>query len=141
MADHYLGNPKLKKSGVQIDFTEEQVKEIVTCSQDIEYFCESYMKIVSIDEGLVAFQPYQYQKDIMHAVEDNRFVICKMPRQTGKTTTMAAVICHFAMFNPEFNIAILANKASTAREILSRIQLAYENIPWFLQQEIGRAHV
>lgn len=136
MADHYLGNPKLKKSGVQIDFTEEQVKEIVTCSQDIEYFCENYMKIVSIDEGLVAFQPYQYQKDIMHAVEDNRFVICKMPRQTGKTTTMAAVICHFAMFNPEFNIAILANKASTAREILSRIQLAYENIPWFLQQGV-----
>ena len=72
----------------------------------------------------------------MHSVNENRFVICKMPRQTGKTTTMVAVMLHYALFNPDFNIAILANKAATAREILGRLQLAYENLPWFLQQGI-----
>lgn len=136
MADHYLGNPKLKKANVPMEFTPEQIEEIGKCARDIEYFCETYMKIVSIDEGLVPYEPYDYQKEIMHKVQDNRFVICKMPRQTGKTTTMAAVIMHFALFNPDFNIAILANKATTAREILGRIQLAYEYLPWFLQQGI-----
>ena len=136
MADHYLGNPKLKKANVEMEFTPDQIQEIGKCARDIEYFCEQYMKIVSIDEGLIAYEPYDYQKEIMHKVQDNRFVICKMPRQTGKTTTMAAVILHFALFNPDFNIAILANKATTAREILGRIQLAYEALPWFLQQGI-----
>lgn len=136
MADHYLGNPKLKKANIEFDFTEDQIREVVKCSEDIEYFCETYMKIVNIDEGLVPYLPYDYQKNIMSKVQGNRFVICKMPRQTGKTTTMAAIIMHYAIFNPDFNIAILANKAATAREILSRIQLAYENLPWFLQQGI-----
>ncbi len=136
MADHYLGNPKLKKANVPMEFTPDQIEEIGRAARDIEYFCEKYVKIVSIDEGLVPYEPYDYQKEIMHKVQDNRFVICKMPRQTGKTTTMAAVILHFALFNPDFNTAILANKAATAREILGRIQLAYEGLPWFLQQGI-----
>lgn len=136
MTNHYLGNPKLKKANVQIDFTEEEISEIVKCSSDIEYFCEKYVKIVNIDHGLIPYVPYKYQKNIMKSVQKNRFVICKMPRQSGKTTTIASIITHFAIFNPEFSIAILANKAATAREILSRIQLAYENLPWFLQQGV-----
>ena len=136
MADHYLGNPKLKKANITIDFSEEEIQEIVKCSKDVVYFCEKYIKIVSIDEGLMPYQPYDYQKNIMRTVDVNRFVICKMPRQTGKTTTMVAVMMHYALFNPDFNIAILANKAATSREILSRLQLAYENLPWFLQQGI-----
>ena len=134
--NHYLGNPKLKKANIQIDFSQEEIQEVVRCSKDIVYFCETYQKIISIDEGLMPFAPYDYQKEIMHSVNENRFVICKMPRQTGKTTTMVAVMLHYALFNPDFNIAILANKAATAREILGRLQLAYENLPWFLQQGI-----
>ena len=136
MADHYLGNPKLKKANIQIDFSEEEIREITKCSKDVVYFCEKYIKIVNIDEGLIPYEPYNYQKEIMRTVEGNRFVICKMPRQTGKTTTMVAIMMHYAMFNPDFNIAILANKAATSREILSRLQLAYENLPWFLQQGV-----
>jgi hypothetical protein len=136
MADHYLGNPKLKKANITIDFSQEEIQEIVKCNKDVVYFCEKYIKIVSIDEGLMPYQPYDYQKNIMRTVDENRFVICKMPRQTGKTTTMVAVMMHYALFNPDFNIAILANKAATSREILSRLQLAYENLPWFLQQGI-----
>ena len=136
MADHYLGNPKLKKANIHIDFSQEEIQEVVRCSKDIVYFCETYLKIINIDEGLMPYEPYDYQKQIMHEVNDNRFVICKMPRQTGKTTTMVAIMLHYALFNPDFNIAVLANKAATAREILGRLQLAYENLPWFLQQGI-----
>ena len=130
----YLGNPRLKKAGVKLDYTEEQIQELVRCSQDIEYFCKTYMKIVSVDEGIVPLEVYDFQKDIMQSVIQNRFSICKMPRQSGKTTTMVAVILWFVLFNESFNCAILANKASTAREILSRLQMAYEWLPYWLQQ-------
>ena len=92
MADHYLGNPKLKKANIQIDFAEDEIKEIVKCNKDVVHFCETYIKIVNIDTGLVPYTPYDYQKNIMHSVNENRFVICKMPRQTGKTTTMVAIM-------------------------------------------------
>ena len=132
----YLGNPRLKKAGVQLEYSKEQIEEIVRCSQDVEYFCAKYMKIVHIDEGVIPLELYDFQKEIIKSVVSNRFSICKMPRQSGKTTTMAAVILWFCLFNESFNCAILANKASTAREILSRIQMAYEWLPPFLQQGI-----
>ena len=135
-SEAYLGNGKLKKAGVQIDYTEEQLKELVKCSEDIQYFCKTYMKIVNIDEGIVPLDLYPFQFDIMQSVIQNRFSICKMPRQSGKTTTMVAVILWFVLFNESFNCAILANKASTAREILGRLQMAYEWLPPWLQQGI-----
>ena len=132
----YLGNPKLKRSGVQLEYTKEQLEELARCSRDIEYFCRTYMKIVNIDEGIVPLDLYDFQLDIMKSVIQNRFSICKMPRQSGKTTTMVAVILWFVLFNESFNCAILANKAGTAREILSRLQMAYEWLPHWMQQGI-----
>ena len=132
----YLGNPKLKRSGVQLEYSKEQLEELAKCSQDIEYFCREYMKIVNIDEGIVPLDLYDFQLDIMKSVIQNRFSICKMPRQSGKTTTMVAVILWFVLFNESFNCAILANKAGTAREILSRLQMAYEWLPHWMQQGI-----
>ena len=135
-AHHYLGNPKLKKANVRLDYTDEEVKELAECSRNIDLFCSKYCLITNIDEGLVPFEPYPYQFNIMDKVIRNRFVICKMPRQSGKTTCMVAIMLWFALFNPEFKIAILANKASMSREILSRIKLAYENLPFWLQQGV-----
>ena len=94
------------------------------------------MKIVSLDEGLVPFKMYDFQKHIVRTIHDNRFTICKLPRQSGKSTTTVSYLLHYALFNPNSNIAILANKSSTARDILGRVQLAYENLPKWLQQGV-----
>ena len=134
--DAYLGNQNLKRSGVQHEWTPNQVTEFMKCAQDPEYFIERYVKIVNIDEGLVNFNLYDYQKDIVTTAVEERFVICKMPRQCGKTTTIAGVLLWYVIFHENFNIAILANKLAQAREILSRIQLAYEHLPKWLQQGI-----
>ena len=131
--ENYLGNPNLKRSNVAQDFTEDQIKEFVKCSQDPYYFITKYIQIVNIDEGLIPFKPYDFQKDIIELVKDERFVICKMPRQTGKTTTIAAVLLWYIMFNETFNVAILAHKSAQSRDILGRIQLAYEHLPRWLQ--------
>ena len=133
---NYLGNPLLKKSNVKINFTEHEVSEYVKCEEDPIYFIRNYMKIVAVDEGLVDFNLWDFQEEMVNKFVDNRFVICKMPRQTGKSTTIVAYLLHFALFNPQSNIAILANKGSTSREILQRLKTAYEHLPKWLQQGV-----
>ena len=132
----YLGNPNLKKANTQIEFTQEQILEFVACRHDPVYFAKKYIKIVSLDEGLVNFDMYPFQEKLVRNFHENRFNICKMPRQTGKSTTVVSYLLHYAVFNDNVNIAILANKPSTARDLLGRLQLAYENLPKWMQQGI-----
>ena len=134
--DVYLGNPNLKKAGTEIQFTKKQIQEWIKCKSDPLYFSMKYMQIINLDEGLVPFSMYDFQKKILMDFHENRFNIAKLPRQTGKSTTVVAYLLHYAIFNDSVNIGILANKASTARELLGRLQLAYENLPKWLQHGI-----
>jgi len=136
MSEVYLGNPNLKKANTQIEFTEDQIIEFLKCKEDPVYFARNYIKIVSLDHGLVPFEMYPFQEKLIQNFHKNRFNICKMPRQTGKSTTCVSYLLHYAVFNDNVNIAILANKASTARDLLGRLQLAYENLPKWMQQGI-----
>ena len=115
--DAYLGNPNLKKINIPQEFTKEQILEYQKCANDPIYFMETYVRIVSLDEGLVPFKMYDFQKKIVDTIHNNRFTICKLPRQSCKSTTTVSYLMHYAMFNPNSNIALLANKSSTARDI------------------------
>ena len=132
----YLGNINLKPSGVKVQYTQEQVEEYLKCSQDPIYFIKNYIQIVSLDEGLVNFELYKYQENMVNTIHNNRFVIAKLPRQSGKSTTVIAYLLHYVLFNPQVSVAILANKQATARELLHRLKLAYEHLPNWLQQGI-----
>jgi len=136
MENVYLGNPLLKKANVQQEFTKEQILEFMACKNDPVYFAKQHVKIVSLDEGLVGFKPYDFQEKLIRNFHENRFNICKMPRQTGKSTTSVSYLLHYAVFNDNVNIGILANKAATARDLLGRLQTAYENLPKWMQQGI-----
>ena len=134
--DIYLGNPNLKKANTPIEFSQAQIVEFLKCKDDPVYFAKQYVKIVSLDEGLTQFQPYDFQEKLINNFHDNRFNICKMPRQTGKSTTVVSYLLHYVVFNDSVTIGILANKAATARELLGRLQIAYENLPKWMQQGI-----
>ena len=134
--EYYLGNRNLKRSYVEIEWTKDNVQEYIKCSRDPVYFIENYVKIINVDKGLIPFIPYDYQKDIIELSDKERFVICKMPRQVGKTTVVVGIILHRVLFNENYSVAILAHKEKQAREILSRIQLAYEHMPRWMQQGI-----
>ncbi len=137
MSDNvYLGNPNLKKANTPIEFTEENVIEFMKCKDDPVYFAKKYIKIVSLDEGLVPFNLYPFQEKLVNNFHENRFNICKMPRQTGKSTTVVSYLLHYAVFNDNVNIGILANKAKIAMDLLGRLQTAYENLPKWMQQGI-----
>ena len=135
-AESYLGNINLKAAGVQTEFTKEQIEEYAKCVADPMYFIENFVKIVSLDEGLVQFQPYDYQKNMIDKMHNDRFVIAKLPRQSGKSTIVISYLLHYVLFNSQKNVAILANKLATARELLSRLKLAYEHLPKWLQQGV-----
>jgi Terminase large subunit, T4likevirus-type, N-terminal/Terminase RNaseH-like domain len=136
MTDTYLGNRNLKRAAVPINWDAETILEYKKCSKDYIHFIKTYCKIVNVDRGLVNFELWPFQEEMVTKFEDNRFVICKMPRQVGKTTTVAAYLLYKVLFNPNFSIAILANKDRQAREILSRIQLMFEHLPKWLQQGV-----
>ena len=129
----YLGNPLVKKDGVQQNFTQEEVLEYTQCMRDPIHFAKNYVKVISLDEGIISFNPYPYQEEMFESFNDNRFNIVLACRQSGKSISCVIYILWYALFNPEKTIAILANKGSTAREMLSRITLALENLPFFLQ--------
>ena len=136
MDNNYLGNPNLKRANVKQEWTEQNLLEYKRCMDDPQYFIENYVKIISLDEGLIQFKMYPFQKEMIGTFHKNRFTICKLPRQSGKSTIMISYLLHYALFNPSVNIAILANKAATARDLLGRLQLAYENLPKWLQQGV-----
>ncbi len=134
--DIYLGNPNLKKANVPTNFTPKQVKEFIKCSQDPVHFIQNYIKIVSLDKGLVPFDMYDFQVDMVRKFDEDRFNIAKLPRQSGKSTIVTSYLLWYVIFNDNVNVAILANKAATAREMLGRLQLSYENLPKWMQQGI-----
>ena len=132
----YLGNPNLKRANIAQNFTPKQVEEFVKCSQDPVYFITNYIKIISLDKGLVPFDLYDFQSDMVEKFHENRFNIAKLPRQSGKSTVVTAYLLWYTLFNDNVNVAILANKAATAREMLQRLQLSYENLPNWMQQGV-----
>ena len=137
MADEiYLGNPNLKKANTLVEFDQEQIIEYVRCKNNPVYFAKNHVKIVTLDHGLMPFEPYDFQEKLINNFHDNRFNICKMPRQTGKSTTVISYLLHYLLFKDSVNIGILANKAATARELLGRLQTAYENVPKWMQQGV-----
>ena len=129
----YLGNPNVKRDGVESQFTIEEIKEYKKCMQDPAYFARTYVKIISLDKGLVPFDLYEYQENMFNHFNSNRFSIVLACRQSGKSISSVAYLLWFTIFNPEKTIAILANKGATAREMLARVTLMLENLPFFLQ--------
>ena len=143
-SDGYLGNGLVKRDGLQQNFTEEQIEEYVKCMEDPLYFAANYIQVIAPSKGLVQYKPYPYQKKMMKTFVDNRFCIVLACRQSGKSITSIIYILWYAIFHPEKNIAILANKGATAREMLSRITLALEHLPYFLQpgcKELNKGNI
>lgn len=132
----YNGNKKLRRAFLDISLTQYQLDEFKKCSKDPVYFIKNYVKIISLDKGIIPFELYPFQEDMVTKFVNNRFVICKIPRQSGKTITTVAFLLHSILFNENYNVAILAHKGSAANGILARLKLAYENLPPWLQSGI-----
>ena len=133
MSEGYLGNPRVKRAGVQNDWTEEMVLEYQRCLESPAHFIQNHIQIISLDEGLVPFNLRGYQEGLINHFDENRFSIVLACRQSGKSITVCAYLLWYALFHPEQTIAVLANKGATAREMLARITTMLENIPFFLQ--------
>ena len=132
----YNGNASLKRIGIDFSYSEEQVLELAKCADDPIYFIDNYCYIVTLDHGIQPFKLYDCQKRKIKLIHDNRKVILMEGRQQGKTTSAAAYILWYTLFQESKTVAVLANKASTAREIMARYQLMFEHLPDWMQQGI-----
>ena len=133
----YRSNPLLKKEGVILEFSEYEIEEYLKCSKDPIYFIESYMTVIHVDKGVVPFKLYDFQKEMISAMHENRHTCILASRQCGKSVTTIGYILWLSLFRNDQAIAILANKGQLARDLLDRYQLAYEAIPHFLQQGVS----
>lgn len=134
--DYYRDNISLKRPGVQYEFTKDQLDEYLKCAEDPIYFIRNYVKIISLDQGIILFDMHDYQEEMVRAFHENRFTIVRIGRQSGKTTTSVGYLLWLSLFSENYSIAITANKKALAVDILSRYQLAYENLPMWLQQGV-----
>jgi hypothetical protein len=133
---YFDGQFGLLKAGLVLEYEDWMIEEIDKCRDDISYFCTKYLKVVDLDRGIVPFCLYDYQEEMMHIMDENRFSIFLTARQMGKTQVVAAYLLHAALFNSDIEIAILANKETQAREIMSRWQLMYTMLPLWMQPGI-----
>ena len=115
---------------------EYRISEIAKCKRDICYFAEKYFRIISLDYGLQIIKPYQKQRELLRFFVNEKRSIILSSRQSGKTTSYTIFALWTLIFNAEQRIMLLANKADTAIEILSRIQLAYEYLPTWLKPAV-----
>ncbi len=134
----YNNNPNLKAAGAVTEFTTFQVDEYIKCSTDPIYFLENYAKIVSLDDGIVNFVPYPYQKTFIEALHNNRLIVGCCGRQLGKTAICAGYVAWYVLFNDNKKAALLANKQLIAQEIFSRVKFIIENVPLWLQKGIEK---
>lgn len=129
----YLGNQNLPAANSEFEYTPEMVKEIQKCKKNLLYFAENHFYIINLDEGKIKIKLHKFQKKMLRAFRDNNRVVVLASRQIGKTTQLTIFALWQACFNDVQKILIVANKESTAIEILSRIKLAYEGIPGYLK--------
>lgn len=132
----YNNNPNLPKSNFVYSWNEEEKEDFKKCIKDVVHFTKNHIKIVHVDDGIIPFNLWDFQEDMLYKFSNNRFVICMCPRQVGKTTTTVAFLLHYILFNKDVKVAVLAHKLSAAREIMARLQLAYENLPLYLKQGV-----
>lgn len=133
----YNNNPNLPLPNVDVRLTESELQEYMRCANDPYYFINKYVKIVHVDHGVVPFKMWPFQTEIIRAFEENRYVICKLARQSGKSTV---VVCGYflwyILFHTDVNVGILANKEATAIQLLDRLKQSFEFLPAFLKQGV-----
>lgn len=122
----------IKPLGLEIEYSKDQIRELALCQDDLYYFCK-YVKIINPDKGRVTFVPRDYQREILDSVIDNRYSIIMASRQCGKSTTIGVYVTWYACFNGDKRIGIVSNKESSAKDILSRIKIIYEELPSWLK--------
>ena len=134
--EHFQGNPLVKKVGAQIQFTKEQVEEFVKCAQDPFYFIEKYMKIVTIDSGVQVIKLYDFQREMINKFVNEKFILAKCARQSGKTIGVESFILWSILFKDNYRVGMFANKFDTSKKILKEIKYSYEQLPMWLQQGV-----
>ena len=141
-------NIELKAPNILFQLTEEEVQEFIKCSNNIEYFVETYCKFLT-DKGRTTVTLRDFQRDILNTLGEEIWIeslkefgpkvknyLLLSSRQNGKTTTIAAYFAWYLCFHTDRNTAILANKQVTTTEIVDKVMQVFKGLPFFMKPGI-----
>jgi len=131
----YQGNENILRKDALFKWTDDMREELKLCAKSILHFAENHFYIIT-EDGKRKIELYKYQKNLLKAFKNNRFNVILSSRQSGKTTTITIYALWLVCFQSDKSITIVANKESTAKEIFSRIKMAYEQLPIYLKPNI-----
>jgi hypothetical protein len=107
----------------------EIVKEIVKSGKDPVYFINTYCRISHPQKGLIKFDTYPYQDDLLQDYNDFRFTVILKARQLGISTITAAYIVWLILFHRDKNVMVLATKFATAANLVKKVKAIMKNLP------------
>ena len=131
----YNGIATLKRQYVKLPLNEYHINEIKKCSEDLFYFVKNYCKILT-KSGIEFPEFREYQIDFLKELKKGDDVIASLPRQSGKSVTTGLYLLWKALFTPNINIGIAANKLSLAMEVLDKVKKVFLELPIWLQQGV-----
>lgn len=128
-----MKNPAIKKAFAESEWTPELMDELMLCQYDPIHCIKTYVKVQHPTKGVVPFNLYDYQEEVIRALVENRCVCVLQARQTGKTITIAIFLMWYSMFTDDKLILIASKSNAHAIEIMDRIRFAYEEMPAWLK--------
>ena len=135
---YYQGNKNLYKEYTRQEYTPEQMEEILKCRNDIEYFAEHYVKIVSPFEGQMLIELDDEQKEDFVNIRRDKITNIDRGRATGKTTSMMIYILHHILYQSDSNVAIICDREYMSKHLLNLLKRVYENLPMWMKIELNK---
>jgi hypothetical protein len=132
MTPFYEGNVNLRKADINFEYSKEEQEEFARCANDIIHFADRYAHAMT-DAGIAKIELRPYQHEILKAFQENRYIALMSCRQAGKTITSSIFITWYLCFHFDRNILVIANKMTTSIEIVDKIKIVYQNLPFFLK--------
>jgi len=108
-------------------------QEYIKCATDPVYFMKKYYWIQHPQRGRIQFNLYPFQEGVLHQFKKNRYSIVNKSRQLGISTLVSAYSLWLMLFNKDKNILCIATKQETAKNMVTKVKFAYDNLPSWLQ--------
>jgi hypothetical protein len=108
-------------------------QEFVKCAQDPVYFMKKYYWIQHPQRGRIQFNLYPFQEGVLYQFQKNKYNVVNKSRQLGISTLSSAYALWMMIFNKDKNILCIATKQETAKNMVTKVRFAYENLPSWLK--------
>jgi|LakMenE18May11ns_1017448.scaffolds.fasta_scaffold9957195_8 intein/homing endonuclease len=111
-------------------------EEYLKCAANPVYFMKKYAKIQHPTRGTILFDLWNFQEDVLKDFQEHRYNICLKSRQLGISTLIAGYSLWMMLFGNDKNILVIATKQETAKNLVTKVRVMYDNLPSWLKTAV-----